>query len=458
MSREKKVLLVKCLDASRRNAYSFRQIPLGIAYLAATLKGRCDLRVFDMLVDDGLEDIVTEEQPDIIGFSIFSVDFTSAKNVITRVREIAPNALIVSGGAHATVEPEHVLNCGIDLVIRGEAEYALREIVDLFGSKKSAFDSIPGISFHSSKGFVHTPIRLERIIDRFPLPAFEVFDRSKYTQYPILTSRGCPFDCAYCASKTIWGQQIRFHSAERVMTEIKRVVEDYDVKKIVFIDDTFTLKHSRLFKLCELLSTSGYSDVTWSVNSRVDTINDRVAEAMSRAGCKVISFGIETGSEFLQTEISKKVSIKQMKAAVQSCRKFGIRVKTGWMIGLPPGDYDEQMKSLDVMLELQPDEITIHHFIPMPGTPYWKNPERYGIEFDKDELLSQFSIDTLPDQLGLKFQYLSGDEIVAIIEEMLRILRAHGYKQPGEISEYNLESRVINTYMDKGRLSVLPSQ
>ncbi len=457
MSSDKKVMLVKCLNEARRDVYSFKQIPLGIAYLAAVLKERCNVVVFDMLVDDDLMGTLRREQPDIIGLSIFSVDFIFVRPLISLMREEFPNALIVAGGAHATTEPRHVLDCGVDLIVRGEGERAFVEIVDSYKGDVKDLEGISNVTFMRSGILVNRNVQVVKRIDDIPMPAFEVFDRKKYTQYPIMTSRGCPFSCKYCATKTIWGNGVRFHSAERVMKEIERAVFEYDVHKLVFIDDTFTLKHSRLFKLCEMIVSAGYYDLDWSVNSRVDTMNDAVAGALSRAGCKVVSFGIETGSEFLQERVSKNIKISQMKKAIQACRNHGIRVKTGWMVGLPPGGYDEQMKSLDVMLELSPDEISIHHFIPMPGTPYWKDPNLFGIEFNKKQLLENFSIDSLPGELGLKFNYISEEELIAVITKIVDVLRQHGYKQPHEISEaYSIGTRVVNTYMDKGRLSVLP--
>ena len=457
MAKGKKVMLVKCLDESRRDVYAFRQIPLGIAYLAAVLKDRCAISVFDMLVDDDLIGAIRREKPDIIGLSIFSVDFISVRPLIAQVREEFPDMLIVAGGAHATTEPDHVLDCGVDMIVQSEGEEAFAQIVDLYDGDFAVLEDVPNVAFRKNGVTVSRAIKVMKRIDDIPLPAFEVFDRNKYTQYPIMTSRGCPFDCRYCDTKTIWIDGVRFHSAERVMKEIDRIVNEYGVRKLVFIDDTFTLKHARLLKICEMIVAGGYDGIEWSVNSRVDTMTDAVAKAMSRAGCKVVSFGIETGSEFLQAETAKRIRIDQMKQAVQACRDHGIRVKTGWMVGLPPGGYDEQMKSLDVMLELSPDEISIHHFIPMPGTPYWRNPELFGIEFDRERLLRSFSIDALPDQLGLKFHYLSGDETVAVITDIISALRDHGYKQPSEISgSYDLHTRVVNTYMDRGRLPVLP--
>lgn len=126
---KKKVLLVKCLNSERRDIYAFRQVPLGIAYLAAAVKDFCDLEVFDMLVDDGLFEKIRRDQPDIIGFSIFSVDFISAEKMIKAVRKISPSSLIIAGGAHATVEAIETLRAGVDLVVRGEGELALRATV-----------------------------------------------------------------------------------------------------------------------------------------------------------------------------------------------------------------------------------------------------------------------------------------------------------------------------------------
>lgn len=452
-----KVLLVKCLDPARRDVYAFRQIPLGIASLVAVLQNRHEVIVHDMLVDDDLIELIQTECPDVIGLSIFSVDFTYIKKLLPRIRKVAPNITILAGGTHPTAEPVQTLNSGIDFVIRGEGEDAIVSLINVL-ENDGDLSNVPGISYFAENGVdvINNPVKTRNNIDEFPMPAVEAFDYSKYTQYPLLTARGCPYGCNFCATKVIWGQSVRFHSASRVCAEINRAVEVFGQKRLVFIDDTFTLNHERLNKICDYIINQRY-ETTWSINSRVDTIDDDVANKMKQAGCEVVSFGIETGSELIQKKIGKKITIKQMEAAVAACRKNGLRVKTGWMIGLP-GDVNEQIKSLDVMIKLNPDEVTIHHFIPMPGTPYWDNPGQYGINFDKQRLLESFSIDALPWDIGLSFDYISHDEIKEITTQMIDRLRDAGYKRPGDVKYYGTNSKVVNTYMDRNRLPVLTSE
>jgi len=457
MKKRLKLLLVKCLDTGRRDIYAFRQIPLALAYLVPVAREFCDVDVHDMLVDDHLIERVAANPPDIIGFSIFSADYLAVQAIILQIKRAAPESLLIAGGAHATVEPVEVLRLGIDVVVRGEGELPFRELLRQIASGTKDFTDIPGISYFDEltpSGVMHNPVQQIQNLDDVSLPEIEAFEFTKYTQYPLLTSRGCPFSCKFCASKTIWGKCIRFHSADRVFKEIDRAVNQFGYKRLVFVDDTFTLNHKRLKQLCAMISDADLG-IRWSVNSRVDSITDETAFFMARAGCDVVSFGIETGSPEIQQAINKHTTLRQMQRAVEACRNHGIRVKTGWMIGLP-GSYEEQMKSLDVMLALQPDEITIHHFIPMPGTPYWNHPEQYGISFDKDRLLASFSLDALPRQIGLKFQYLSHEDIEWIIDTFIIRLQEAGYKRPGELSTYDKTSKVVNTYKDRGRLPVLP--
>jgi len=176
---KKKVLLVKCLNSERRDIYAFRQVPLGIAYLAAAIKDFCDLEIFDMLVDDGLFEKIRRDHPDIIGFSIFSVDFISAEKMIRVIRKISPRSLIIAGGAHATVEAIETLRAGDDLVVRGEGELALRAIVNALNGGQLEKGKIPGISYFDPNqvgGACHNPAICEEDIDSFPMPAIDVFD------------------------------------------------------------------------------------------------------------------------------------------------------------------------------------------------------------------------------------------------------------------------------------------
>lgn len=451
-----RVLLLKCCSPNLSQTYRFRQIPLGIAYLAASLRQTAAVQVFDMSVDRDLPKVLNEHDPDFIGISASSADYSLLPGLVHQFRIACPKALLVAGGPHPTAMPEQVLSCGFDFVIRGEGERAIADLVKTCPDKASHLLTVRGLSYFPTgpEGPVHhSPVSYEPDLDSLPMPAIDLFDIHKYDQFPLLSTRGCPFECMFCATRSVWGRTPRFHSVERVMREVRRAVETYGFRKLVFVDDTFVLDHDRVRRLCDALDDYDHS-VTWSANARVDTITPTLAKRMYGAGCRVLSFGVESGSDLIQQQVKKRLDLQGAKNTLLACRESGIRIKTGWVIGLP-GSKTEQLKSLDLMLELMPDEISIHHFIPIPGTAYWDEPWKYGISFDKDRLLRDFSIDALPQDIGVSLDYLSHDEAKTIADKMVGRLRAAGYRQPHEIDSTQSNPRVVNCYTDRARLPVL---
>ncbi|GAI54978.1 unnamed protein product, partial [marine sediment metagenome] len=228
-------------------------------------------------------------KPDYIGVTATTTEIRVALEVAKVCKNTLPKSKIVLGGVHATVMPDSTLaDENVDFVIRGEGEYSFLELV-----KEGNIRGILGLSYKEDGKIIHNPPR-ERIknLDELPFPAFHLMPIDKYhpplglyRRLPavnIITARGCPNICTYCATHTIWGNRMYFRSVENIIEEIKYLTKYFGIKEISLSDDTFTISKKRIMEFCENLLKDKI-DLTWACNSRVEKIDEEALRLMKKA-------------------------------------------------------------------------------------------------------------------------------------------------------------------------------
>lgn len=430
---------------------SHLQIPLGIAYIASKIKDKHDVLIYDEPVDKrNLSKVIKDFNPDILAFSFTT---QSAFRSYKLLKKHKKDRFCIAGGIHPSFQYQEALDNGFDLVVIGEGEKTFSQVLKFIELKKD-YSNLKGIAFKRNNKYYKTTSRqLIKNLDKINIPARDLLDMSKYEQGSITTSRGCPFNCAYCASKKYCNRTFRQRSAENVFSELKIVVEKYNKKLVHFCDDTFTINHNFVKKLCKFIIDNNLV-FEWSILSRVDTIrNDlEMLLLLKKAGCKLIIFGIESGSEKILKRINKNISIKQIKEAILLTKKVGIDVKTTWIVGLP-GSYKEQMESLQLMKELKPNQITIHLCVPYLGTDLCDKKDHYGIwinEHIKIEDWYNFNPSFFEGNDMNKFfrySYISFKEIFEITSTIKNEMEKLGYILPNQYKQG--KEKTIKTFMDK---------
>src|SRR5262249_33635253 len=159
----------------------------------------------------------------------------------------------------------------------------------------------------------------------------------------------------------------------------------------------------------------------WIGQMRADRVDSAIATAMAEAGCQRIYFGVESGSEKILRDAKKGMTKDQIRRGIIAALKAGLRVKTGWIYGLP-GSLEEQYESIDFMLELRPHEISIHQLIPFPGTIYYSQPHQFGIRIGDPKCFESFCYGGLDGQI--RFDYLSHSQLIQLLEDTSRALEA----------------------------------
>ncbi len=344
--------------------------PLGLAWIAAVLeKNNVSVRIIDALAErKDLENVAHEVEgyrPDIVGITCVTHTRHEVFRTANIIKETCPDATIVIGGPHVTFTAEDSLRNvhSVDVIVRGEGEVTFLELLRALEAGTD-LTKVKGISFRNRENIIHNPPRpFMEDLDSLPFPARHLLPMGKYDfKIPltkvratnVLGSRGCPMGCIYCSTSTMWGKRIRMRSPSNILDEIEQIVEEYGIKGIYFFDDTFTFHKRRTIEICDEIMRRGL-DLTWFCESRVDVVDYELLTKMKEAGCKIISFGIESGSQRMLDTIKKKASVEQSINAINLCKKVGIKSKAFFMYSLP-GELPQDIEATTrLALDLSPD-------------------------------------------------------------------------------------------------------
>ncbi|MEM3921439.1 MAG: radical SAM protein [Nitrososphaerota archaeon] len=357
--------------------------PLGLAYLAAVAEEQgWKVRIIDGLTEglsmQDIAGIIRSLQPEIAGITATTPAIYDAYEIARIVKEHSPNSLVLLGGPHATFMAHEVLEeCPyIDVVVRGEAEETLKEILERI-ERGGDLSGVAGITYRAGDRIRENPPRgLIDDLDSLPIPAYNLLPMEKYVvdrvRYAaIVTSRGCPYGCIFCSSSLQFGKRWRAHSPERVLEELMILRYDYGAREIEFLDDTFTLKMSRAEEISRMIVSEGL-DISWSASSRVNTFSRSLGEAMRRAGAHTIYFGIESGSDKTLRLIGKGITRRQAVDAVKAARNSGLNALGSFIIGFPHEGEEDIRATIKFADKVGVDLAQFTIATPYPGTRLWE--------------------------------------------------------------------------------------
>ena len=363
---------------------------LGLAYVAAYLEQHgYEAAIIDCTAERIPVARVTERlaefrlnPPRFVGLTATTPLIDNALAIAAVSRQVFPDAKIVLGGVHPTVEPDSTLGSDcVDYVVRDEGELTALELVS-----GRAIDEIDGLSFRSDGRTLHNPDRaLISDLDAMPPPAYHLLPMTRYfpalgsyRQLPamsVFATRGCPGRCTFC-HRTFRGK-VRHRSAASVVKEIRMLKNDYGIREIAFYDDTFTLSGRMVRELCDMLIRDRLG-VTWSCFTRADRVDEELLRRMKDAGCHLLLIGVESADETILKNLKKNVSLEQARDVVRTARSVGIETRASFLLG-SPGETEETIrKTIDFAITLDPDQVQFNITTAYPGTELYEWAKNNG--------------------------------------------------------------------------------
>ncbi len=369
----------------------FSAPPLGICYLASVLRTNgVNVRIVDMHQEaKSPEDIIQvckSYRPQVVGITATTPTFPLAVKISKYIKAWDESTTTVIGGAHATCDPEECLSFhSLDFVCVGEGENTLLELVqNLLAGAKTA-SSIPGLAYRNGDGTVSYTEKREWVVnlDEIPLPARDSIDMGSYLKRgSIVSSRGCPYGCNFCSCSVIVGRGYRTRSVANVLDEIESLIKDYSCDSIDFHDDIFNLDSNRVLDFCRSIERRNL-EFAWGCFCRADQFTEKLASEMASAGCRVVQFGVESGSQRVMDAINKHLSLRQVEDAVEAAKKAGIpQIVCGFIIGHAQDTEEsvrETIKFGEQVASIGATRVTLSLLTPFPGTDVFDNREMLGI-------------------------------------------------------------------------------
>ncbi len=426
--------------------------PMDLLYMAASLEQdgvECmvkDYPAHNMNWGNFREDLKTF-QPDAVIISITTPTLTDDMQAAKIAKEINPNIITVTKGAHfIKLDLQSIAEYpSLDVIMRGEYEDTIREL-----SQGKAFEEINGITFRQNGEPKQNPERgFIQDIDHIPFPARHLIDNTPYfrqdtgeLQATIVTSRGCPFPCVFCLAPAVSGSKVRVRSPENVVGEIRECVEKHGIKSFLFRSDLFTANKRWVIDLCKLIQKQGL-DINWSCNSRVDTLREDMLIEMKKAGCWLISFGVESGDPEMLEKMKKLVDFEKIQPAIELCRKVGVKSSVYMLIGLPWESRESFERTKQFAVKLNPDFIEYFYSYPFYGTDFYRIAVEEGLLKEGVLPESAYNGPAIPTK------YLTLEELSTMRSEALRAF----YLRPGYILKTLAKARSprqLSNYMIYG--------
>ena len=432
------------------------QYPINLGYIASSLiTAGHEVEMIDLnvLEHKKLLEKIKKFKPEIVGVTSMTPNIYLAQKAIQESKSENKKIKTLLGGVHASALPEETMKMikELDYLVFGEGEETIKELAEKL-EKKQSVNNVKGILYRSKGRIIkNAPRPLIKNLDSIPFPERDLLPMDLYTKHhvsrgfsrenmkimEILTSRGCPNQCIFCAGHINYGHSLRFRSYENIIQEINECIRKYKITHVSIEDDTFTINKELVKKLCNFFKNK---KLTWNCNARVNTVNYEILKLMKESGCKKISFGVESGSEKILKLIKKGITIPQVKKAVSDAKKAGIRyVECTFMIGSHPDETMEDIeKTIKLMHELMPDFLAFSVMCPFPGTEVYNMMKKRKLLMNNPDW-SQFSLFGNLKRYE-KLTNMTSDEMINL---QIKVLKDY-YKTPKYVLSQLLKIRTLD--------------
>ncbi len=415
-------------------------VSLSLGYLAAYLGRYYDVEVLDIaaagkdtvvqvgtksrvgLTEEKIKDRLRKSKPDVVGVTNPSTTHAQDAYDIARItKKISKDILVVFGGAHASSNPEKVIaEKDVDVVVVGEGEETLLKVVRAYEAGGKV-ENIAGTCVKVGGKVVRNPGGgVIEDLDSIPFPARHLLPMDIYFQSAreeidyamrdkiatMITSRGCPGKCIYCAVQTVWGRRWRSRSPKNVVDEIEHLMKEYGVGEVHFLDDSISVNKKRLSAICDEIINRKI-DIKWTTPNGVAIwlLDKPLIKKMKKAGCYRLTFGLESGNAETLKFLGKKYNYENAKETIKYAHSVGLWTIGTFIIGSPDEKEESINDSIDFAIDSYLDFAVFYIANPFPGT------EMYEM-YRKEGLLDAMNADEIVR--GCNTKHFAHEELVAL--------------------------------------------
>ncbi|AUB57195.1 MULTISPECIES: B12-binding domain-containing radical SAM protein [Methanobacterium] len=366
--------------------------PLGIAYMAAVLEeNNIDVEIIDAAALEmrweTLETEIKRISPDLVAITALTPTIAKALQTAELAKKTCPHATVVLGGYHPTFNYQEMLAKDyVDIVVMGEGEITLLDLVETL-DEGGDLKNVQGIAY---EGGVTPPRPLISDLEELPFPArhllpmehYKILNMKLHTA-TMISGRGCPMQCSFCASAALHGNRLRMRSPGNVVDEMEHLVNDHNAGMIAFMDDTFTLKPSQVEAICEEIKKRDM-DVYWGCTARVDTLSGPLLHKMSDSGCITMFLGVESADQQQLDRVNKQITIDKIRSAFKLARENDIRTIASVVLGMPGDTRSSIERTIKFAREINPSYAVFSLATPYPGTKFYQEAVQNNIIRVKD--------------------------------------------------------------------------
>lgn len=394
-----KILLINPIFGGRKIVNIIPNI--GLAYLATALRKKG----YSVALFDGLKrganlkkciQLINAGDYDIVGIQVFTYALKIAKYLTEVIKANFPNAIVVVGGPHPSGDFMHTLQylSKVDFGFKGEGEIGLSILADKINenSLSSQLQNIPGLIYREGSEIKINHQLFFEDLDELNLPAWDLILPQEYPDAPIgafiknlpvagiQCTRGCPYNCTFCAASSIYGKKIRFRTKENILSEIELLNKKYGVKEIHIVDDNFTFNKQFAKEVADdIIKNKIKINIAFPNGVRVDTLDEELIKLLEKAGCYSISIGIESGSQKILEHMRKKLSLSKVEEICSLIKKVSnIRITGFFIIGYPEENEEDVLETIKISKKLPLSRAQFAMYIPVPGSEMYEMLKKEG--------------------------------------------------------------------------------
>jgi len=316
---------------------------------------------------------ILASEPDIIDFYSLAGSYHTCLEISRRIKAMYPHIKIVLGGPQAALTAESSLRLfpWIDIIGIGEGEPAIVDLIQAFSGQMD-YSEVPNIVYRDGDTIcLNKHRKWIEDLDTLPFPDYSLIPNlDHYSEIPVETGRGCPFNCSFCASQKFWAKKIRNKSNARILNEIKTLYETTNCSRFSMIHDLFTLQRTKFIEFCELMASENLP-VVWKCCSRADTLDEEMIRTMAAGRCAGVLLGIETGSQQMQKRINKNLNLNVVFPVIDLLKKYGLEIRLSFLYGFPGEsrqDIEKTLSMIQLAVEKNADYVSLQECVIFPGT------------------------------------------------------------------------------------------